>query len=98
MRRSEQIENEGREWEEMKRRGHLRYVLLGALVWTGGYTIANDLFLAVEKLGLFHGPGMSPLDVFVLGVSTGGIWSALRWSDMKRKFRIPPPEEDWIAK
>jgi hypothetical protein len=31
-------------------------------------------------------------------VLTGAIAGELQWSDLKRKFKDPPPEEDWMSK
>jgi hypothetical protein len=98
MRSTAQNDKDRLEWEEMKRRGKLQYFVLNAVIWTGAYTIANDLFLGLEKLGLILGTATSQLDILVCGVFTGGTWAAWHWSGMERKFRNPPPEEDWMAK
>jgi hypothetical protein len=94
----EEIERGRQEWEEMKRRGHLRYIVMGVFVWIGAYAIGNVLLFAVGNLGWLQGSSISPFDVFAGGVLSGGIWSELNWSEMKRKFRNPHPEEDWMAR
>jgi hypothetical protein len=87
-----------REWDEMQRRGHVRYVLLNVLIWIGAFSVVNELWLTFGNLGWVHTSGISGIEGLIGGMLTGALWSELHWSDMKRKFRNPPPNEDWITR
>jgi len=87
-----------REWETMQSTGHLRYLLRNTLMWIGSYTVVNGAFLLLPEIGWAHGSGMTIRDILICGGFTGAVLSELHWSDMKRKFRIPPPQEDWMAR
>jgi len=87
-----------REWDDMQRRGRTRYVLLHVLAWTGAVTLMNGLLLVIAKLVWVRVPVMSYLDIVIFGVVSGGVVSEFHWSDLKRKFRTPPPSEDWMTR
>ena len=96
----EQETERRQEWEEMQRRGHLRYTLTNALQWTGGIAIAQTVWDYLCKIGLMHTytSGSSVEHILIFGIIAGVVASELLWSDMKRKFKIPPAEEDWMAR
>jgi hypothetical protein len=85
-------------WERMKSRGHLTHLAINVLAWLGVDLGLKAIQFLCFKAGWQTSPGISWEDIVVLGVASGVIGGELYWSDMKRKFRIPPPEEDWVAK
>jgi hypothetical protein len=98
MDRKEKLESQRREWDEMQRRGHVRYFLLNVLIWIGSFAVVEGVWQIFEKMGWLKSSGMTGFDALMGGLLTGGLWSELHWSDMKRKFRVPPPEEDWMTR
>jgi hypothetical protein len=92
------LEQQRRDWENMQRRGRLRYGLTCVFVWVGAWTIANDILLIFDRFGWWQQSGLPWNEILVMGVVTGCSQAALHWSDLKRKFRTPPPEEDWMTR
>lgn len=82
----------------MQRKGRVRYAAANILMLIGAYTLADGLLEAVSKLGWMHWSGASILDIVLWGVIVGALGSELHWLDMKRRFRKPPPEEDWMTR
>jgi hypothetical protein len=91
-------EKRARVWETMQVIGHRRYLTQGVLMWIGGYAAANGVLPLLNRIGFAFGSGMSPVDILICGGITGAVAAELHWSDMKRKFRNPPPQEDWMAR
>jgi hypothetical protein len=85
-------------WEMMQKIGHLRYFVQTTLMWIGGFAATEGVFAFLKSMGLPHVPEMSLIDILMYGGFAGAITSELVWSEMKRKFRIPPPEEDWMTR
>jgi hypothetical protein len=82
----------------MKRRGHPLEIALNILIWVGSYAFVRAMHVAAFKFGWMQSPGTTSWeDVFLCAVA-GILGGELDWSDMKRKFRNPPPEEDWVTK
>ena len=96
-----QLEKENKQrqrWERMKRRGHSLELAMNVLICVGSYSIVRVIHVVAFKLGWLQSPGTTSWeDVFVwaAGGIIGGEWD---WSGMKRKFRNPAPEEDWVTK
>ena len=87
-----------RRWERMKRRGHTLELALNILIWVGSYAFIRLMHVVAFKFGWMQSPGTTSWeDVFLCAVA-GILGGELDWSDMKRKFRNPPPEEDWVTK
>lgn len=91
------LERQSREWQEMQRLGHVRWLFQNVLLLIGLCTVVNDLLLLLNTTMGWHFSA-SWLDILLFGGVGGGLSSELHWSDQKRKFRIPPPEEDWMAR
>ena len=99
MSRLEKEPKQREQWEKMKTRGHGFHVAQNVLIWVGSYAVVRLLHILCFKLGWLRSPGsMSWEDVLVCAVVAGAVCGELDWSDMKRKYREPPPEEDWMAK
>jgi hypothetical protein len=97
--RLEKEHKERKQWEKAKKRGHGFYVAQNVLIWLGSYAVVRLLHILCFKSGWLRSPGsMSWEDVLVCAVVAGVVGGELYWLDMKRKFRDPPPEEDWMAK
>ena len=94
----EKLDVQRREWEDMQHRGRIRYGLSRVLLWIGAWTLANDAFLILNQLGWWKQSGLPWKEILVAGVATGLSQAGLHWSDLERKFRTPPPEEDWMAR
>jgi hypothetical protein len=83
-------------WERMKGRGHLFHIVVNILIWLGSYAFVRVILF---QAGFLRTPWSTFFeDVFFFAILTGAIAGQLDWSDMKRKFSSPPPEEDWAAK
>jgi hypothetical protein len=85
-------------WQQMKRRGQLLELVLNASIWVGSYFVVRLLHVIVFKFGWTKSPGTTSWEDVIIWTVTGIFVGAIDWSDMKRKFRNPPPEEDWMAK
>jgi hypothetical protein len=87
-----------RRWEKMKTRGHALELALNVSICVGSYAVVRLIHIVLFKSGWMQSPGATSWeDVFIWGVA-GIIGGELDWADMKRKFRNPPPEEDWVTK
>jgi hypothetical protein len=83
-------------WERMKGRGHLFHIAVNILIWLGSYALMRMILFQAGILRTSWPTSFE--DAFFFGVLTGAIYGELDWSDMKRKFSSPPPEEEWTAK
>lgn len=87
------------QWEKMKKRGHIPHLAINVSIFLGSYAAVRLLHILCFKLGWLRSPGSTSWeDVFFCAVLTGAIAGELQWSDLKRKFKDPPPEEDWMSK
>ena len=86
-----------KEWDLMQAQGHLRYMVENTLSWIGTGAVIDAVMFCLDKFYGFHDLPWSIIKVVICFGITGLIQSELHWSDMKRKFRVPPPEEDWMA-
>ena len=97
-----QRENEPKQrerWERMKKRGRIPHLAINVSIFLGSYAVVRLLHILCFKLGWLRSPGSTSWeDVFFCAVLTGAIFGELQWSDLKRKFKDPPPEEDWMSK
>jgi hypothetical protein len=98
MQNHDRLQKERDKWEMMQKIGHLRYIVQTTLMCIGGFAVTEGVFALLKAMGWSHGPEMSLIDILRWGGFVGAITSELDWSEMKRKFRIPPPEEDWMAR
>jgi hypothetical protein len=94
----EKVRQQRIEWAEMQRRGHFRFVMEQIFSMIGTLAAIQVVWhLLAKAIGRNYF-----LDTMVDTVSTGFILGILvaeyLWFYMKRKFRIPPPEEDWMAR
>jgi hypothetical protein len=86
-------------WQRIKKRGHVVHLALSVLIFAGGYAFVRLCHVLAFRAGLMRSPGSTSLeDIFITAVVTGLVFGQLEWSDLKRKFKDPPPEEDWMAK
>jgi hypothetical protein len=85
-------------WERMQKRGHVLYVALHISTWVGSYAFVRLMHVLCFQLGWMQSPGTTSWEDVLIWTVTGTVVGELDWSDMKRKFRTPPPEEDWMAK
>ena len=85
-------------WEKMKKRGHLLELALNSSIMAGSCVFVDLAHIFCFKIGWIHSQGTISWEDVLIWAGTGVIVGELDWSDMKRKFRIPPPEEDWMAK
>jgi hypothetical protein len=96
---SEEKEHKQRiEWADMQRRGHFRYVMELIFITVGLMAVIQVAWYALGKFFGWNSPLETMVDTVGIGCITGFIMAETHWSDMKRKFRIPPPEEDWMAR
>jgi|GEM_PF-5521183 len=96
---AEEREREQRsEWADMQRRGHFRYVMELIFITIGLMAAVQVVLYVLGKAVGWSYPLETMVDTVGIGCITGFLLAELHWSDMKRKFRIPPPQEDWMAK
>ena len=97
MQTKETSEQLRRKWDEMQRRGHVRFVVQEMMIWIGICTVTNNILLLLERFAGWH-VSATWIEVLFFGGFLGGLSSEIFWLDLKRKFRTPPPEEDWVAR
>jgi hypothetical protein len=96
--REERERQQRMEWADMQRRGHFRFVMELIFSMIGGLAFIEVVWhLLAKTVGRNYFLDTMP-DIVGTGCVMGFIIAELIWFDMKRKFRIPPPEEDWVAK
>ena len=83
------------EWADMQRRGHFRYAMEQIFSMIGLFAFIQVLSYAVGKAIGKNFPLETMVNTVGFGCIVGFVIAELSWFDMKRKFRIPPPEEDW---
>jgi hypothetical protein len=86
------------EWADMQRRGHFRYVIEQIFSTIGLIAVIQAAFHVVGKMIGRTAPFELTIDIVGTGCIIGFVIAELGWFYMKRKFRIPPPQEDWMAK
>ena len=87
------------EWADMQRRGHFRFVMEETFFTIGVLAAVYVMWCVLAKaVGRYYPLDTTMVDTVGLGFILGILPAELRWFDMKRKFRIPPPEEDWVVK
>jgi hypothetical protein len=87
-----------RHWENMQRRGHSLELVLNIVIWAGSYSLVRLVHVLGFRIGWFHSPGTTSWEDVLIWTATGIFVGEMDWSDMKRKFRNPPPEQDWMTK
>jgi hypothetical protein len=85
-------------WDRMKRRGHLLELALNILIWVGSYGLVRLIHVVCFRFSWMHSPGTTSWEDVLIWTVTGIIVGELDWSNLKRKFRNLPPEEDWMTK
>jgi hypothetical protein len=94
----EQERQQRMEWAYIKRRGHFRFVMEFIFGMIGLMAFIEVVWhLLAKTVGRNYLLDTMP-DIVGFGCITGFVIAELGWFYMKRKFRIPPPEEDWMAK
>jgi len=82
----------------MKKRGHLLGLALDSAIFAGSCIFVDFAHIFFFKIGWIHSPGKISWEDILIWAATGIVVGELDWSDMKRKLRTPPPEEDWMTK
>jgi hypothetical protein len=85
-------------WEKMKKRGHLPELALNGSIWATSCAFVYLVHILCFKIGWTHSEGNISWEDFLIWIAAGIVVGELDWSDMKRKFGTPPPEQDWMAK
>ena len=86
------------EWAEMQRRGHFGYAMEQTFGIIGLMAVVQVVLYVLGKAGGRNFPLETMVDTVGIGCITGFVFAELSWFNMKRKFRIPPSEEDWVVK
>ena len=82
------------QWEGIRRRGHLRHILLILTIMLGSYAFVRLIHTALFKLGWVASAGATTLeDVFFYAILPAIITAELDWADMKRRFSLKPGED-----
>jgi hypothetical protein len=82
------------QWTKMRRRGHFTYIAVGVLLMLGCYVGVRLVHVGAFKLGWLSSPGSTTLaNAFFDAALPGFIAAEITWSDMKRKFSLPPNED-----
>jgi hypothetical protein len=98
MARSEKEQKQRERCEKMKKRGHLQELALNGSILAGSCVFVDLAHILCFKIGWINTPGKISWEDIFIWAAAGVVGSELDWSDLKRKFRTPPPEEDWMAK
>lgn len=85
------------EWADIQRRGHFRFVMEQILGTIGLIAVIQVAFHVVGKT-IGRTEPLDKTEIVGYGCIIGILIAEYVWFYMKRKFRIPPPEEDWMAK
>jgi hypothetical protein len=98
MARQEKELKQRERWEKMKKQGHLKGLALNSLILAGSCVFVDLAHILCFKIGWIHTPGKISWEDIFIWAAAGVVGGELDWSDLKRKFRTPPPEEDWMVK
>ncbi|HEY2858240.1 MAG TPA: hypothetical protein VGJ21_07475 [Terracidiphilus sp.] len=86
-------------WPKMQKRGHLRHTGFCILLFVIGFIGLKMIYALCFRFGFMQTAGSdSWIDSIGSAILAGVVMGELDWMDMNRKFKSPPPEEDWMAK
>ena len=71
---------------------------MNASVWAGSYFLVRLVHIVLFRFGWAKSQGTTTWEDVIIWTVTGLVVGEIDWTDSKRKYRDPPPEEDWRAK